>query len=228
MAFLRIKKPQPAYLSRIIRDKKKQRQKYVDLEDVMVRWHLPLAEAEDAWDRRVRGLFRTEYPPKADLFPTLAPEHYDDDDDIPNAADGDHGTGKQTAYTPFIRTALSQLKHTRHQMMQRDRAWAKRLWNIVQEERKLKWEEEGVLHPTRGRSMERKQIMARERRERRERNRAAKEAQEEEARRKKQARAERKARLGRTDIGQQDEVNRGAFVVRFEDGDSSSEGKKEK
>lgn len=151
---MRIKKPQPAYLSRIIRDIKTLRQRRIDrLADYRLYW-MPLAACEDSWEDLLRHA-ATGNPETREAFRK-------------DLTDGD----ERAKFSATFYDAQRQLNRQRTIDFHKTDQWTERLWNIMKRERELKFKEEGVLEPLRGRSKERKEIVARQLREKRARNKA--------------------------------------------------------
>jgi hypothetical protein len=60
LPFVRWKKPQPPYVSRVIRDLQKQRQHRHDRRYALMDYFIPLAKNEDEWDERMLSLMKQQ------------------------------------------------------------------------------------------------------------------------------------------------------------------------
>ena len=133
--FLRFTKPQPPVLSQLIRRKIVQKQHRVDqlasLDDI----DTSLARHEDSWERRIFGLAKSA---------------------------GSHQMGEASnhvgldpfqdgpTYEDSVKLAKAQIIGSIKNESQRAYLLATKLWHIVQQERRLKFEEEGIVVPLLG------------------------------------------------------------------------------
>lgn len=155
MAFLRIKKPQPAYLTRIIRERKVRLQKRVDIWNEIKDYWIPLSQAEDRWESEISKLCQRKG----------------------GSATNSYLKDMQSEMKPGMRFSYSETGHVmaahisalRKAELDKRFRWAQKLWKIAMQERQLKFEEEGVLVPLLGPFKDRLQIMKHQRRERRSR-----------------------------------------------------------
>jgi hypothetical protein len=184
--FLQIKKPQPAYLSRVIRDKKERQQTRVDLVNDMRTWWGPLAQAEDAWEAEIYRACRAEGAGAWELFAGDTKVEWTPSE-------------KRERFRDCTHAVLNSMHRTRAIEKRREQEWGRRLWSILMKERELKFQEEGVLVPLMGPNPERKQIMARQRREKKQKIRERLQQAEEEKKAKEAGPGKAKAAYHKTE-----------------------------
>ena len=122
---LRVKKPQPPLLSKILRDKQETRQRRIDqisaLDELRV-W----AGDEDGWDRDVKMLARAKQSDVSNRGEVLGVER-----------EG----GEEAKYVDVVDELLDVIKDKMEREEDKQRALAVKFWEIVKQERRLVGEE---------------------------------------------------------------------------------------
>jgi hypothetical protein len=109
LPFVRWKKPQPAYVSRVIRDLQEQRQHRHNRRYALIDYFIPLAKHEDEWDKRMILLTEREH--------------------LKGRADG-------TWVAPML-AQLDDVNQSITEMNKKSSDLAKRMLNVVNQEREL-------------------------------------------------------------------------------------------
>ena len=146
LPMLRFKKPQPAYLSRVIRNKQVQRNKRLTNIQRM-QLESETAEMEDQWDRNLAWEVRKEEYQAAERDHTrtaedrpIADPYMDKERQSVDDSLARDGVKWQDALQEEIKATYKRVDVT----LKRETQVARRMWEIVKQEKALKAKEEGT------------------------------------------------------------------------------------